>query len=73
VPDIGKIRALIGFEPKLCLSDILQRVIAHERRVADDWRRLVRAKRREKKGMAAILPAPAASAAESTRRRAVIR
>ncbi len=29
VPDISKIRALIGYEPRLGLDDILRRVIDH--------------------------------------------
>jgi len=31
VPDISKIRALIGYEPKLALDEIIQRVIEHVR------------------------------------------
>jgi UDP-glucose 4-epimerase len=29
VPDIGKIRALVGYEPHVCLDEILARVVAH--------------------------------------------
>ena len=32
VPDISKIKALIGFQPKLELDDIIRRVIEHTRR-----------------------------------------
>ena len=31
VPDISKIRALVGYEPKLELNDIIKRVIEHIR------------------------------------------
>ena len=31
VPDIGKVRALIGFEPEVKLDEILQLVIAEQR------------------------------------------
>jgi nucleoside-diphosphate-sugar epimerase len=29
VPDLGKIRALVGYEPKVHLDEILDRVIAY--------------------------------------------
>ena len=32
VPDIGKIRDLIGWSPRLALPDILERVVAHTAR-----------------------------------------
>jgi nucleoside-diphosphate-sugar epimerase len=31
VPDISKLAALIGYEPKVALDDIISRVIAHAR------------------------------------------
>jgi nucleoside-diphosphate-sugar epimerase len=31
VPDIGRIRALIGYEPRVGLDEILNRVIADQR------------------------------------------
>ncbi|MEW6272056.1 MAG: GDP-mannose 4,6-dehydratase, partial [Thermodesulfobacteriota bacterium] len=42
VPDVTRIRELVGFEPKVGLRAILERVIAHERRVDEAWRRLTR-------------------------------
>jgi UDP-glucose 4-epimerase len=40
VPDVTKIRALVGFEPKLRLRDVLVRIIDHERaRLAVETRR----------------------------------
>jgi UDP-glucose 4-epimerase len=34
VPDLSKIRELVGYRPQLGLDQILQRVIDHERRSA---------------------------------------
>lgn len=46
VPDITRIRSLIGFEPRVALDEILTRVIAHEKATARAWARLSRASQR---------------------------
>jgi UDP-glucose 4-epimerase len=67
VPDIGKIRALIGFQPQVRLDEILTRVIEHERRKAHAWARLARSTRPAKRSEEASFP-PALAA---SRKRAV--
>jgi UDP-glucose 4-epimerase len=68
VPDIGKIRALIGFQPEVRLDAILTHVIEHERRKAHAWARLTRS-RRPAKRCDEVASYPAALAA--SRKRAV--